>query len=90
MSVDTYSKIEYDVRRKGMSMKKIIIFVLILSMLCSCKEEEKPHIVTIKFSKLEIGEEETITEFVEVVEDGGAYKGNTAVWKFCVTLKRFS
>ena len=44
----------------------------------------------ITFSDLGIGEEETITEFVEVVENGGAYTSNVAVWKFSVKLKRLS
>ena len=166
MSVDIYSKIEYDVTRKGIYMEKIvIILVLVLLMFCSCKEEKKPPVViyehssvqkqestylisyygydvendsvgsqweevvkyegreissnskivfegeelelvlcaiekddkaddigekTIRFSKLEIGEEEKIIEFIEVVENGGAYKGNKAVFKFTVTLERIS
>ncbi len=44
----------------------------------------------IAFSELEIGEEETVTEFVEVVENGGSAKGNTATWKFSVTVRRLS
>ena len=45
---------------------------------------------TIMFSKLEIGEEETITELVEVVENGGAYKNRVSTWKFSVTPERLS
>lgn len=42
------------------------------------------------FSKIEIGEEETIEEIVEVEENGGAYRGSVAVWQFTVTVKRLS
>ena len=44
----------------------------------------------VTFSGLSVGEEETITELVEVVENGGAYRGSAAVWNFSVTLKRLS
>ena len=44
----------------------------------------------ITFSKLSVGEEKTITELVEVVENGGAYTGSVAKWKFTVALKRIS
>ena len=44
----------------------------------------------ITFSRLSVGEEETITEIVEVVENGGSTKGNTATWRFHVTVHRLS
>lgn len=62
-------------------------------LLCAIEKDGKQDDVgekIITFSKLEIGEEVTITELVEVVENGGAYRGSAAVWKFWVTLKRLS
>lgn len=166
MSVDIYSKIEYNIKRKGIIMKRIVIIcVVTLLMLCSCRQGQRAPTVTyenasvakreniylvsygrilvendsvgsdwitgvkregrelisngefvfdceqielllyaiekddkrddvgekiITFSKLSVGEEETITELVEVVENGGAYTGSVAKWKFTVTLKRIS
>ncbi len=56
------------------------------------KDDKKDDIgeKTITFSKLEIGDEETVIGFVEVVENRGAYINNKAVWKFSVTLSRLS
>lgn len=166
MSVDIYSKIEYDVMGKGIFMKKIVATCVLFSLLlCSCKGDQKPKVVivdtsstyeqenlylvsysstlvendsvgsdwitgvkregreqisnrefvfdgeqielllyaiekddkcddvgekTITFSKLSTGEEKTVTELVEVEENGGAYTGSVAKWEFTVTLKRLS
>lgn len=166
MSVDIYSKIEYNVKRKGIFMKRIIMAsILILLVFCSCKQKQKPISVSVEtssvekqknryhishfetlaenhsvgsdwetgvryegqeivsrsqivfdgeqlelilyaiekddkiddvgekviaFSELAIDEEETKTELVEVVENGGSTKGNTATWRFHVTVHRLS
>lgn len=163
MSVDIYSKIDYNVIRKGILMKRTILFILVLLTLCSCKqgertptyetvsvaERENRYLVShfeylyddegvgsdwetgvkygereinfnneivfegeelklllyaiekddkrddvgekvITFPKLSVGEEKTIIEFVEVAENGGAYKNRVSTWKFSVTLERLS
>ncbi|MBQ8293741.1 MAG: hypothetical protein IJX78_08080 [Bacilli bacterium] len=45
---------------------------------------------TIEFSKIEIGEKTSKTVVVEVVENKGKYKGNTAEVEFTITIERIA